>query len=214
LPTAKIIVTKGGEIGVICRPIDCASHGGHGDEPRQIYTDAVNFSQKRIRQGAQHRADDHHRPQVPAGGKNDDDRANDKAPQQDQRERYKYARQRNAGFQQIDRKERTTAAFRNPMDSIMQIKKVDTAVAKERHRQCPLRGEWKKSTSTQSDQTAVVARLAASERQLRSVDHPHRRDIPSRETALSRGGSRGGPSDVQYRQQHRRFDHLAQDRRK
>jgi len=81
LLTAKIIITESSEIGVICRPIDCVTHGRHGDETRQRCTDAMNFSQKGILQGAQHRTGDHHRSQVPPGGATDGDGANDEAPQ-------------------------------------------------------------------------------------------------------------------------------------
>jgi hypothetical protein len=184
LLTAKIIIAEGGEISVICRPIDRVTHRRHGDERCQSYTDAMNFSQEKILQGDQHRTGDHHYPQAPPGGETDEDRANDKPAQQDQRERHKYARYQNSRFQQIDRKERSAAGQRNTMNSIMQIEQVDTAVAKERHRECPWRVMEEIDVNAIRLAQVVVTRLAESERQLRSVDHPHRRNIPSPETGL------------------------------
>jgi hypothetical protein len=105
-----------------------------------------------------------HYPQAPPGGETDDDRANDKPAQQDQRERHKYARYRNSRFQQIDRKERSAAGQRNTMNSIMQIEQVDTAVAKKRHRECPWRVMEEIDVSAIRPARVVVTWLAESER--------------------------------------------------
>jgi hypothetical protein len=94
----------------------------------------LNLSQKGILQGAQQRPADEHRPQTPSCGHADDNRPDDKASEQDQSERNEDARYGDADLQQVDRKERAAAVQRDRMDAVMQIEKIDGAVAKERHR--------------------------------------------------------------------------------
>src|SRR6202043_2504421 len=70
---------------------------------------------------------------TPSCGHTDHDRSDDEASKQDQRQRNEDARYGNAGFQQIKGKERGAAVQRDRMNAVMQIEKIDGAVAKERH---------------------------------------------------------------------------------
>src|SRR5262249_48577322 len=71
---------------------------------------------------------------TPSRSKTDDNRANDKSRDQDQRQRNEHTGYRNPGVQQIDDKERRTTVQRDRVNPIMEIEKVDSAVAKERHK--------------------------------------------------------------------------------
>jgi len=133
LLTAMLIVPEGGEIGVVARPVERLSHGRDDAKPDQRPSHAADFGKEGILHGRQQRTGDDHCPQPPSHGETDDERANEKAPQQDKGERDKHHRHWNAGFQKVDGKECSTAAERDGMNSIMQVEKVDGVVAKEGH---------------------------------------------------------------------------------
>ena len=94
----------------------------------------MDLGQQRILQGAEQRSGDNHCPQAPSRGHPDHDRPEDKASEQDRRHRDEDARDGNPGLQKIDQEERGAAVQRHRMNAVMQVEKIDGAVAKERHR--------------------------------------------------------------------------------